>query len=241
MPEKKDQYDLSLILACYNEEQIFVESVKQIVEVLDATIFSYEIIFVDDYSTDRTRDLIKETIQIYKYIPMRYLFHDSNIGRGRTVADGFGIAHGEIIGYIDIDLEVHGRYIPSFVTAIKNGFDIATALRIYTFTWHSLGRYILSKGYIRLVQMILGVPLRDTEAGFKFFNRQKLLPVLEKIQDPGWFWDTECLVKSHHQGLLILEIPCLFLRRFDKVSSVNPLKDSIQYFIKLIKFKKTLK
>ena len=50
-----------------------------------------------------------------------------------TVSDGFRIARGEIAGYLDVDLEVHSRYIPSLVEAIEEGADVATVRRIYAF------------------------------------------------------------------------------------------------------------
>lgn len=228
--------DVSLILACYNEEPIFKQSVKEILEILDNIRFAYEIIFVDDCSKDRTRELIDEAIAEYPDKRLRRLFHEKNKGRGGTVADGIRIARGEVAGFIDIDLEVHARYILSCVLAIQNGADVAVARRIYTFQPRSVDRYLMSKGYIWLVRHLLGVALRDTETGYKFFNRGKILPVLDEIEDEGWFWDTEVMVRSYLKGFRIVEIMALFIRRFDKPSTVSGIRDSIDYFRKLWRF-----
>ncbi len=233
--------DLSLVLACYNEETIIEESVEAILEVLDSTRFSYEIIFVDDCSQDRTRELIDALISKHPDKRMSRLFHERNKGRGGTVTDGIRRAQGEVVGFIDIDLEVHARYIPCCVTAVQNGADIASAYRVYKIYLRSLNRHVLSRGYAWLMRKFLQVELADTESGFKFFKREKILPILDETEDQRWFWDTEVMVRSYYKGYEIVEIPCLFIRRFDKVSTVNPIADTIDYFNKLWRFRKNVR
>jgi len=235
------QPDLSLVLACYNEEQVLEQSVAEIVGVLDNTRYSYEVIFVDDCSQDRTRELIDQAIARYPDKRMSKIFHEENQGRGGTVADGIRASRGDVAGFIDIDLEVHARYIPSCVDAVRNGADIATGRRVYKLTLRSLDRYAMSAGYVWLVRKILGVNLNDTEAGYKFFKKERILPLLDEIEDRRWFWDTEVMVRSYYEGYEIVEIPCLFLRRFDKASTVHPLSDTVDYFRKLWRFRKTVK
>ena len=100
------------------------------------------------------------------------ILHERNKGRGATVTDGFRAARGEIAGYIDVDLEVHCRYIPSLVRAIEKGADVATLRRIYAFQVLSLDRYFMSRGYSWLVRRLLDLPFSDTETGYKFFRRE---------------------------------------------------------------------
>jgi len=235
------QPDLSLVLACYNEERVLEQSVAEIVGVLDNTRYSYEVIFVDDCSRDRTRELIDQAIARYPDKRMSKIFHEENQGRGGSVADGIRASRGDVAGFIDIDLEVHARYIPSCVDAVRNGADIATGRRVYKLTLRSLDRYAMSAGYVRLVRWLLGVDLNDTETGYKFFKRERILPVLDEVDDQRWFWDTEVMVRSYYREYGIAEIPCLFLRRFDKASTVSPLADTVDYFRKLWRFRKTVK
>jgi len=156
------------------------------------------------------------------------------------VADGFRAARGEIAGYLDIDLEVHCRYIPSLVRAIEGGADIATVRRIYAFQLLSLDRYFMSRGYSFLVRCLLGVSFRDTETGFKFFRRARVLPLLDEIEDGGWFWDTEFMVRAARHGLRVVEIPGAYIRRQDKASTVRGLRDSARYFLALLRFRQRL-
>jgi glycosyltransferase involved in cell wall biosynthesis len=210
-------------------------------EMMNVTNYSYELIFVDDGSTDNTRAIIDNIMENYSDYNIKKIHHDVNRGRGGTVMDGIKISEGNIVGFFDIDLEIGAHYILPCILSIINGNDISTVWRIYKFRITSIHRYFMSKGYSILVHMLLNVTAHDTEAGFKFFKRNKIIPVLDKIEDQRWFWDTEIMVRSELAGLKISEIPCLFLRQPEIKSTVSEIKDTVEYFIKLIKFKRKLK
>jgi glycosyltransferase involved in cell wall biosynthesis len=231
--------DFSLVVACYNEEPLLEASMAATFEVLDSLRWSSEVIFVDDASRDRTREIIRRIVAAHPERALRVIEHTSNVGRGGTVMDGMRAARGRLVGFIDIDLEVHARYILPCLLALEAGADVATAQRIYRFQWRSLDRYLMSRGYLWLMQRAIGVRLLDTETGFKLFRAARILPVLDQCQDRGWFWDTEVMVRAHYAGLRIVEIPALFLRRFDKSSSVRPIRDSLDYLRKLWRFRTT--
>ncbi len=232
---------LSLVLACFNEEEILLPSFGEIRETLQSLGYPFEVILVDDVSRDRTRDVIWSIVGEHPELDITVILHDVNRGRGATVTDGFRAARGEIAGYLDVDLEVHCRYIPSLVRAIEKGAAVATVRRIYAFQLRTIDRYLMSRGYSFLVRRMLDVSLRDTETGYKFFHRGKLLPVLDEIQDPGWFWDTEFMVRAARRGLRIEEIPGAYIRREDKASTVRGLSDSVEYFRKLMAFRRALR
>jgi glycosyltransferase AglD len=236
-----DRVDLSLVIACYNEEFELEDSLRQVIEILDSTRWTYEIIFVDDCSRDRTREIIDRLMIEYQAKNFRKIFHEHNTGRGRAVTDGFRIAIGEVIGYIDIDLEVHARYIPTMLLAIEHGADVATAHRIYKVQPRLFHRFVLSQGYVWLMRHMLGAPLKDTETGYKFFKREKIWPILDQVKDQRWFWDTEIMVRSMLAGLKIIELPCLFVKRYDKKSTVNIFRDSWEYFVDLWRFRRVVK
>lgn len=236
-----DKYDVSLILACYNEGQIFNDSVKRIITTLDQTDYTWEIIFVEDKSTDNTAALIRQAIKRYPRRNLSAIFHHKNFGRGKTVVDGFNQAQGKIVGYIDIDLEIGEWYLPKMVQVINHGADVAIAWRIYDFNLASIPRWFASKGYTWLRKLLLGLPYQDTEAGYKFFCRSKLTPLLKKVKFSGWFFDTEILTLSHQSRLKVVEIPTAFNRRSDKTSTVKLIPDTIKYLINLVKYSMELK
>jgi glycosyltransferase involved in cell wall biosynthesis len=208
---------LSLVLACYNEEQHLAASFAEIRETLAQTPWTYEIVFVDDCSRDRTREIVESLLRAHPELDLRALYHAENRGRGATVTDGFRAARGEITGYIDVDLEVHCRYIPSLVRAIQQGADVATLRRIYALQLLHLDRYLMSRGYSALVRA-----------------------VLDEIRDEGWFWDTEFMVRASRRGLRVVEIPGAYVRREDKSSTVSGLRDSLAYLQRLLAFRREL-
>ena len=236
-PGGASNIDLSLVIACYNEEPILAASMTDVFAVLDALRWTAEVIFVDDRSRDRTRDVIAQIVAANPGRTIQVLAHETNIGRGGTVMDGMRIGRGRFLAFIDIDLEVHARYLLPCLLALERGNDVATALRIYRFSWRSLDRYVLSRGYGWLVRRLIDLPLQDTETGFKVFRAERIRPVLDACVDRGWFWDTEVMVRAHAAGLRMVEVPVLFLRRFDKASSVRAFRDTVEYLRKLWAFR----
>jgi glycosyltransferase involved in cell wall biosynthesis len=231
---------LSLVLACYNEAEHLEASFAEIRETLEQTTWPFEVIFVDDGSRDRTPELLQAIVARNPGLDLRLVLHEQNKGRGATVSDGFRAARGTIAGYIDIDLEVHCRYIPALARAIEQGADIATVRRIYAFQILSLDRYLMSRGYSWLVRRLLGLPFYDTETGYKFFRRETVLSLLDEIEDGGWFWDTEFMARAARRGLRVAEIPGAYIRRADKTSTVKGVRDSVFYFGQLLRFRRKM-
>ena len=228
--------DLSIIVPCYNEGPTFESSVKKIIEVAKNLEKTWEIIFVEDKSVDDTKITVEKITKKYKNIYA--IFHKKNEGRGKCVAEGIKKATGEICGYLDVDLEVSANYIPIFIESIGEGNDMAVATRFYeSGGLKSLNRFFVSRGYFQVVRLFLNLPLSDTEAGYKFFNRKRILPVLSKVKNKHWFWDTEICAQAHYYGLKIVEIPVIFKRRLDKKSTVKVIPDSIHFALSILKFK----
>jgi len=232
--------DVSLVIACYNEQELLEESVRELLSVMDATRFSYELIFVDDGSRDGTREIISDLVGKNPE-RMRKIFNKRNLGRGGAVARGIRRSKGVFTGFLDIDLEVGAHYIPYCLNELTRGASVATAWRIYKLNLRGLIRHIASRFYSLLVGYMLKLPFHDTETGFKFFRTEDILPVLSEMKDRGWFWDTEIMARSYKHKLTIIERPCLFLRRHDKKSSVHLVRDSVRYFISLLKYHKELR
>lgn len=236
--------ELSVVIACYNEKVVLWDSVAELIKVLNGTRYhySYELIFVDDCSKDNTVDIVLELMNTYPEVKMTLIRHEQNTGRGRTVTDGILAAKGRLVGFLDIDLETPAHYIPAALKELENGYDVVTAQRVYKMIkWTLFYRQVLSVGYHKLQHSVLHLPLRDTEVGFKFFRRERILPVLHRCKYAGWFWDTEIMTRSYFAGLKIKEIPSLFIKRYDKKSTVQIVPDTIDYFKKLFYFRKEIK
>ena len=224
--------DVSIIIPCYNEMEVIEENVPRIEAIMQATRYTYEIILIDDGSTDGTRDI--GPVLAGKSENIIWKQHAENCGRGKTVSDGLKLARGEIAGFLDMDLEVPAEYILPLILEIENGADLAIVSRLEHARLSRLPffkklfavlywilRATLSTGYIFLVRRFLKIDINDTEAGFKFFRREKILPILDQIEDNHWFWDTEIMVRSFYSGLTIKEYPALFLKNPCKTSTVK--------------------
>lgn len=235
------RYELSVVIACYQEEGHLEESVRELRATLDGMGRSYELIFIEDCSRDRTAEIIQSLVADQSH--WRAVYHEQNQGRGATVREGFQLAQGRVVGFLDIDLEVHCNYLPGVLQAIDEGADGATAYREYHPSWHpsSLLRHVLSGGYRRLFRFIFKVPFRDPETGFKFFVTEKILPVVRRTKDGAWFWDSEIMILAHYAGLQIREIPCEFVRRMDKKSTVRIFADVLAYLRAIRAFKRRLR
>lgn len=228
--------ELSLVIPCYNEQNHLMDSITKVTSVLREHQINYEIIFVDDVSKDLTRGIIHEIVD--SGTEYRAVFHEINMGRGQSFADGARVARGDIIGYIDIDLEVSEEYIPNMIKAIRLGADVATGHRKIKFStrpYHLL-RHILSLGYRILFRLVLGIPIRDPESGFKFFRKEKLLELLDFANNPGWLWDTQAMAYSFTLGYTIAEIPCCFIRRADKKSTIKVFSYTVRQARELFEF-----
>jgi glycosyltransferase involved in cell wall biosynthesis len=227
-----------VVVACFQEEGHLAESVRQLSATLDATGRSYELIFIEDKSTDRTAAVIKQLVA--ERPNRRAVYHAHNVGRGGTVTEGFLLATGSIVGFLDIDLEVHCRFLPSVLQAIDDGADGATAFRHYRVGWRpqAMLRHVLSQGYRWLFRVMFRVPFRDPETGFKFFRREKIVPVARRTRDVAWFWDSEIMILAHQAGLCIVEVPCRFERRADKQSTVRIVRDVWRYLVAIRSFRK---
>lgn len=197
----------------------------------------FEILAVDDASEDETPSILAKFSR-REDVTARFWAHQANQGRGASVREAMAEARGTIVGYLDVDLEVGPEYIAVFYDAIRAGADVAIGRRIYTTGWRSVHRWVLSRGYVRLVRWRLAFPFSDTEAGFKFFSAAAARLIVRETLDPGWFWDTEVVATAHRRGLKVVEIPCLYVRRFDKISSVRIVPDTIGYLRALRRFER---
>jgi len=100
-------------------------------------------------------------------------------------------------------------HLPALVQAIRDGSDVATGSRLMPESdiVRTQGREVASRGYNFLVRAVLKSRLYDHQCGFKAFRRASILPLLDTIEAPHWFWDTELLVRAQKKGYRIAEFP----------------------------------
>ena len=230
--------DLSLIVPCYNEGPYLTGHLNQIYDLLKLINLEFEMIIIEDTSTN---DTLQRAQLFAQDRPGVQLFaHEKNKGRGFTVSEGIKKATGKVVGFLDVDLEVDCHNMIPFIFKILEGYDVVTGHRIYKICWWD-PRWVLSRGYVVVTQLFCHTSFSDTEAGFKFFNREKILPVIDEVEDYHWFWDTEVMIRAYYHGLRITEIPILFIRKNQAFSTLNSFSDSFYYFKKLLSFRKVIR
>lgn len=240
--ETDKQPDVSIVVPCYNEAPHLRAHIDELIHVLDGMHLSYELLLIDDCSTDETTIRMRECALTYPHHAICTVFHTKNLGRGGTVTEGIRLAKGRFVGFLDIDLEVHARYVPAALIALERGqADMVLAERFYRFQLFAWKRWLMSRGYRWLVQYLLNTPSLDTEAGFKFFRREAILPVLERVRDQHWFWDTEVTIRALDAQLHVHIEPVLFDRDENKQSTVRAFRDSYRMFRALLDFARVRK
>lgn len=226
---------MSLILPLYNEGPTLEQSLKTIYQSLQKVRRPWEVILIEDKSTDNTLTTIKKLLPSLKNTKL--ICHKKNQGRGKTVSDGIKVAKGLYCGFLDIDLEVSSEYIPLFIQELEKGFDLVVGKRFYEKNLKAITRVLTSVGYKIIVQSLLNLPVDDTEAGYKFFNRKSILPILSRLQNKGWFWDTEICARAYWAGLKLSQVPVLFIRRPEKESTVRLIPDTWDYLKNIYNFR----
>ena len=234
-------FDVSIIIPCFNEEGHILDSIKEIYTVMNGSHYTFEIIFVDDFSTDKTREKIFHISNEFKNV--RYLYHEKNTGKGGALKDGARMANGKFIGHIDIDLEVSADYLSTVLTELENGYDIALVKRKVKLTLNPYNTLRDVAGLVHrfYVKNILDIPFTDVQSGCKIFKRDILLSLLDTTKSQGWFFDVELIANACYRNYSLKQISGYYIRNKKKKSTVKLFSDGIEQIKNLIKFRGEIK
>jgi glycosyltransferase involved in cell wall biosynthesis len=162
----QEPVDVSVILPAYNEADSVEGACRQIAEVLDCQDFAYEILFVDDGSTDGTWAELEKLAN--KYRRVRALRHRRNCGKASALANGFTYARGEIMVTTDADMQYDPKDIVRLIDKVREGFDVVSAYKVVR--RDKLERRLASKFFNFFVRNTTGVQLHDFNAGLKAYH-----------------------------------------------------------------------
>jgi dolichol-phosphate mannosyltransferase len=194
---EKQKIDISIVAPVYNEEENLPILVAQLVDVLKPLGKSYEMIFVDDASTDRSRSLLKEMISRYPQI--RVLGFKKNCGETAAGAAGLKAARGDVVITIDADLQNDPKDIPMLLDCLKT-YDMVTGWRQKRDD--SWVKRITSKIANRIRNTLSGETIRDSGCTYRAYKRE----CLENIKlYKGMHRFMPTLVKM--EGFRVIEVP----------------------------------
>lgn len=207
---------VDILLPVYNEEHILEKSVTTLRKFLqdNVTDFDWIITIGDNASIDKT--LEKAEALAKRFDDVR-VFHLGQKGRGRMVKYAWNKSEADILSYMDIDLSTDLKSLPPMVRSIMDGYDVSIGSRQYKGAEvdRSIKREVISRGYIRLLKLMLRFPFTDAQCGFKAASKKLVNELFPMIEDDEWFFDTELLYLAHMNGYKVKELPVRWIEDLD--------------------------
>ena len=165
---------ISVVVSMYNERPTLDELCSRLAAVLNSLSMPYEIIFVDDGSTDGSIEKLREFRSVYPAV--RYIRFRRNFGKSAALAAGFRAARYDIVATLDADLQDIPEQLPLLLKRLDQGYDLISGWRHQR--RDKLSRRIGSKFYNRVTSLLTGVRLHDINCGFKCYRREVLDEVM---------------------------------------------------------------
>ena len=220
--------DISIVIPCYNEEQRIRPTLLEIERHFAGSGLTYELLVVDDGSTDRTVDMVAARARLNGCL--RVIGNSPNRGKGHAVRTGIMAARGDLVMFTDADLSIPITIVEAFRQALAAGYDIAIASRAHPESREAvrppLSRRVMTQIFRRLVHLLLPVgSIRDTQCGCKAYRRSVAHDLFHRQQIDGFSFDAEVLYLAHRKGYRVREIP--FVLTHSPASTVRPVRHAL--------------
>jgi len=224
------------VVPAFNEAARIGNSLKKIDEFLRSSSLGYEVIVVDDGSTDDTPSVVRQS----KLKGLRLIQNPQNQGKGFTVRNGVLASIGTYVLFTDADLSAPIEELPKLLNiATTEKADVVIGSRAIDRTYiekhQSRSRELGGVAFNMMVRSLLGLRLHDTQCGFKLFHRQNTRGIFEKLTTAGFGFDPELLFLAKRQGLKIREVPVRWSHA--EGSKVHFLKHATVMFMDLVRIR----
>jgi|GEM_PF-72513 len=240
---------ISVILPAYNESRFILKNVLETVETLRSFHYDFEVIVVDDGSPDKThlsalgaKAVAPDVVRVVRY--------DQNRGKGHALLCGASYACGDLIVFLDADMDLHPSQLPVLLELMKlNDADVVIGSKLHPLSKvnYPRSRRILSLGYYAIVRVLFGLPVRDTQTGIKVFRAEVLQRISTLSRAHKFAFDLELLCLAHLFGYRLIDAPVtLEFRRgtFGRIrlkDIVTIFHDTINIFVRLRMFQRIVK
>lgn len=229
-------FEISFVIPCYNEAQRLEPGFSAAMDFLIRRLGPcFEVILVNDGSTDKTSDVLKEVKAKYSHIPIEIIEYWPNRGKGFAVKTGVLAARGQKIVQTDADFSVDLEEAIKFLQKLDE-YDLVIGSKKHEATeslkHQSPIRRFLGKGFTDLTNLWLGINFSDITCGLKAFRHDAAKDIFSRQRLERWSYDAEILFLATKRGYKILELPVRW--RHVEGSKVVPLLDIIRSFRELL-------
>ena len=201
MPEPK----FSVVVPLFNEQFAVAGTIVDLREYFEARGDSYEILLVDNASTDATRSHAEPLLEAEK---IRLLVNDANLGKGYSVRRGMLEARGEIRLHCDADCAPSLASLPKMLELLESN-DLVVGSRLAAGAElgqrQTLPRRFVGRGFQQCCRAILSEPTRDLFCGFKLWRGEAAEDVFERLSLDGWTYDAEAIAMARALGYRVSE------------------------------------
>jgi dolichyl-phosphate beta-glucosyltransferase len=227
MSNPEPEFDLSIVIPCYNEATRMPRTLSHTFAFLSAKPGSYEIIVVSDGSRDQTAQIAD---QAFESLPAntrgRTIEYKPNAGKGKAVRVGICAAKGKRILFMDADYAVPLEDLIYAEALLNHGFDIAIGSRALEDTkiveHQSFLRERLAKLFGLIQRSYLGLKLKDTQCGFKLFTREAAHKIFAQVKLSSVIFDGEMLWLAKRMNYKVSEFPVEWTHDQDTRITYNP-------------------
>jgi dolichyl-phosphate beta-glucosyltransferase len=225
---------LSVIVPAANEEHRLPASLRAMRAYLDGVEDDYEVIVVDDGSSDATVKVAERAAECWSQL--RVIAQETNQGKGAAVRTGMLAATGGLRLFTDADLSTPMDELPRLRERIDGRCQVAIASRALpdsVIEEHQPGRReMIGRTYNRLLRAIALPGLHDTQCGFKLFTAEAAVTCFEPLKTMRFGFDAEVLLRARRHGWTVAEVPVRWGHRED--SRVSPMRDSARTLYELL-------
>ncbi len=225
---------LSLVVPAYNEARRLPGTLHRIREYLDAAGEAYEVIVIDDGSTDGTVECARDAAIAWPQLQVHMLTRNS--GKGAAVRTGMLLARGAHRAFSDADLSTPIEELPKLRACLRGNCRVAIASRALAGTHIEISqprsRVFMGKAYNRLLRMLVLPGIHDSQCGFKVFTAEAARVCFEPLVTQRFGFDAEALVRARNHGFEIAEVPVRWSHMDE--SRVSPVRDSFATFFDLV-------
>ena len=225
---------ISIIIPAYNEEARLPQTLEQVSAFLQTQEYSYEVIVVENGSTDRTYEVAEEFSQQHNFIRVIR----SGKGKGEAVRTGMLAANGEYRFMCDADLSMPIEELPQFFSPeiLKADVVIGSREAEGAVRYNEPSNRHWGGRLVNLVIRILALPgFRDTQCGFKNFSAQAAEDLFSVQTIKGWSFDIEILFVARKRGYAIAELGIPWY--YSPQSHVSPVKDAVKMIFDILKIR----